>query len=82
MLAKHGLSSDLGQFKLLGQGPFDLHGFNGGRIDEAKRFQETVIGLARSGFLEAEIENIFDVLVALLKVALDPLRLYTSFRPG
>ena len=40
--------------------------FNGQKVEEAKNFEETCTALNRSGFTYDEIENIVDVIIAIL----------------
>ena len=61
-------STDPLSYKILGEGPFEVTDFNGNPVDEAKRFDETVLAMSRSGFSYETIENIVDVIVALLHI--------------
>ena len=66
-LSKYDLQSDDPlSFRILGEGPFDIQDFNGDVIDEAEHFDQLYSALQRSGFAEDEIENITDVIMAIL----------------
>lgn len=65
-LLKYELNRDPIRYAILGNGPFEIHDFNGNVADEKDRFTLTLASLVRSGFTEDDIENILDVTVALL----------------
>ena len=66
-LSKYALESvDPTHFKILGNGPFDIQDFNGEPINEAQHFEQTILAMNRSGFSYDEIENVIDVIIAVL----------------
>ena len=43
-----------------------MNDFNGNKVDEAKRFSQTISSLEDSGFSIFEIQGIFDVVVGIM----------------
>ena len=66
-LSKYQLrATDPCSYKILGRKNFEVTDFNGNLVDESKSFDTTIQAMSRSGFTYEEIENIIDVVIAIL----------------
>ena len=66
-LSKYQLrATDTCSYKILGRKNFEVTDFNGNLVDESKSFDTTIQAMSRSGFTYEEIENIIDVVIAIL----------------
>ena len=68
-LSKYQLSNaDPRSYSILGRQIPQLTDFNGNLVDESKSFDDTIQAMSRSGFTREEIENVIDVVIAVLIV--------------
>ena len=66
-VAKYGLTEvEANSFNMLKGDTYDLLDLNGAKVDEFAKFEQTFTSLVRSGFTQEDIDNVLDVIVALL----------------